>query len=469
MKHLLAYLTIVFCLGIACADFIRMPFPLSFLLAAFLFFAAILAHRAQKRFEIAVFPLIFFLGTLILTSSYLLPACHIVRLISKDKFAVCAVTGTVASEPVRKEKNVSFILKAEEVRYGRFGHNCCGEILVQARGKLGLAYADKVILTGRLYRLSDYTAYKLQGYRRYLRNQGIFSVMRAGNITICKSPKICVFRRSVLYLKARIEDIFQRHLKDASYGVMNAMVLGDKQAVPVFIYNLMVKTGTVHILVVSGFNVGIVAFLMVLFLKLIRIPRKARIIAAMPVLIAYCFLTGASTPVVRATIMAFSFMLADLLKRQANMYNGLSLAAICILVFNPRQLFDIGFQLSFASVFSIILLYPAVKSLLRLDSLRVKVLRFFAEGLIVSFSAWAGTMGLVAHYFKIFSPVTILANMIIAPLATLITLCGFSLISAGIIAPFFARYLSLASHVLVALLLNINSFLAKLPYAYFRL
>lgn len=88
---------------------------------------------------------------------------------------------------------------------------------------------------------------------------------------------------------------------------------------------------------------------------------------------------------------------------------------------------------------------------------------------MVSFSAWLGTMGLVAYYFKIFSPVTVLANIFIVPLASLITLCGFSLVIMDLILPVASIYFAYGSELIVALLLNINSLLIKLPGAHFSL
>ncbi len=219
----------------------------------------------------------------------------------------------------------------------------------------------------------------------------------------------------------------------------------------------------------SGFNVGIVSFIIILFLKLIRLPRKIRFAIAIPCLVIYCLMTGASTPVVRATVMAIVFMLGFLAKREPDIYNSLSVAWLFILVSNPTQLFDIGFQLSFSSVIAIVYLYPRIKSNLRIESFKIKYLRFLLEGCLVSFSAWLGTMGFIAYYFKIFSPVTVLANIFIVPLATLITLCGFSLIVMSLIflplAPFFAS----ASELLVISLIKINAFLLKLPAAYLYL
>jgi competence protein ComEC len=221
--------------------------------------------------------------------------------------------------------------------------------------------------------------------------------------------------------------------------------------------------------VVSGFNVGIVALIIALFLKLIRLPRRLRIYIGIICLLLYCLVTGASTPVMRATIMAIVFMLAYLVKREPDIYNSLAIAAALILTANPNQLFDVGFQLSFASVISIVYLYPKLKSLLRIESLKIKPLRSLLEACLVSFSAWLGTLGFIAYYFKIFSPVTVLANLLIVPQATLITLCGFSLIFAGLIFPAFAPAFASTSELAVIILLKINLLLLKLPTAYLRL
>jgi competence protein ComEC len=132
---------------------------------------------------------------------------------------------------------------------------------------------------------------------------------------------------------------------------------------------------------------------------------------------------------------------------------------------NPRQLFDLGFQLSFLSVISIVYLYPKIRSFLHIDSLKIKYLRFLIDGSLVSFSAWLGTMGPIAYYFKIFSPITVLANLCIVPLASLITLSGFSLVIVSLVCPALAKLFAYSSELFVFLLLHINALLIKIPGA----
>jgi competence protein ComEC len=278
-----------------------------------------------------------------------------------------------------------------------------------------------------------------------------------------------IFRRLAFWLKDKMENIIFKRVSPLAASVLDAMILGEKRNIPALIYNSMIKSGTVHILVVSGFNVGIVSFIIILFLKLIRLARPLRIYAAIPLLILYCLVTGASNPVVRATVMAIVFMFAYFVRREPDIYNSCAVAMIFILVLNPRQLSDIGFQLSFASVISIVYLYPKIKSLLRIELLKTKYLKFLCDGCLVSFSAWLGTMGFIAYYFKVFSPITVLANIFIVPLATLITLCGLCLIVIELICPVLAPFFAYTNELSVLLLLKINAFFIKLPAAYFYL
>ncbi len=141
----------------------------------------------------------------------------------------------------------------------------------------------------------------------------------------------------------------------------------------------------------------------------------------------------------------------------------MKLAAIFILANNPNQLFDIGFQLSFISVLSIIYIYPKFKSYLHVEALKIKYLRYFIDGLLVSLSAWLGTMGFIAYYFRIFSPLTVVANLFIVPLASLITLCGFSLIAVEFISPVLSPFIARTAELMVWTLLFINNLLLKIP------
>jgi competence protein ComEC len=473
MKRPLVILTVIFCLGIILADWIKLPLALIYGLAIISLVFSLLSFKQRLIFYLLLFSSVFLLGVFCLKNYQFLAPCHISKFIKYSYYGdnkSYTVKGVIVNTPELRQNKTILILKTQEIVFRNLKHNCCGNILVYLKGHRDLYYAEELILTGNLYHSFNNRAYKRKSYGNYLYNQGIRAIMNvrspAGVIKLNKG-KTRSFKGLAFWLKAKMEEIIFKHVSPIAASILDAMILGERKNIPAWVNNSMIKSGTVHILVVSGFNVGIVAFMVILFLKLIRIPRRIRFYIATPLLIIYCLATGASTPVVRATVMAIVFMFSYWVKREPDIYNSLSLACLFILAVNPRQLFDVGFQLSFASVISIVCLYPKLKSLLRVGSLKIRFIRFTLEGCLVSLSAWLGTMGLVAYYFKIFSPVTVLANMFIVPLATLITLCGFSLVIIGLIFPPFAPLFSSSSELVVTLLLAINTLLIKLPAAYF--
>ena len=472
MKRPLIAFAFTFSLGIFIASKIKISLlSLYSLLVIFLIFS-FLSFKKRLVFDIFVSCLVFTLGAALLTNSQTLPQCHISKFIFYKTEEPYIVKGFIDSKPILKNNKLSFIFRTQALQLGNLNHTCKGNILVYLKAKENLYYGEELILRGNIYRPFKGKDVRRQSYRDYLYNQDIWFIMnlktKADVVKLNKNRGL-ILKRFALWLNIKMEDIIFKHVSRLPASILDAMILGERRNIPAFINNSMIKSGTVHILLVSGFNVGIVAFITILFLKLLRFSRRVRFAIAIPSLVVYCLMTGASTPVVRATVMAVFFMFGFLVKREPDIYNSLSVAWLSILGLNPRQLFDIGFQLSFVSVISIVYLYPKIRAFLRIEILKIKYLRFIIDSCLVSFSAWLGTMGLIAYYFKIFSPITVLANIFIVPLATLITLCGFSLILISLIfsplAPFFAS----TSELVVLLLLKINNLLIKLPAAFFYL
>lgn len=469
MKRLFASSTVFYCLGIILVSLARVNFWFILTLGIITLAAACLNFRNNHKFVALIFLLSLFLGALNLKNYYILPKCHISNFVRYKDNAVYGLSGLVDNDPVIKNKHTFFVFRAQEVQVNSLKWPCCGKVLVKVDFPQDLNYADNLILQGVLRRPYGFSSGSCS-YRDYLSRQGIYLVMHIRNsLQIIPQlnkggSKLIIFS---LMLRTRMEQVISRYLPDLPAGILSAMVLGQRRAIPWLVNNAMVKSGTVHILVVSGFNVGIVAFIINLLLKIIRFRRKARIVLVAICLFVYCLATGATNPVIRATVMGLVFLLAYLLKRDPDMYNSLASAALFILIINPRQLFDIGFQLSFSSVLAIVYIYPKLKSFLRIDNCKIKILKFITEGCLVSFSAWLATIGIIAYNFRIIAPVTVLANILIVPLATLITLCGFTLVLCGLFCPFLAGFFGSTTSMLITLLLNINFAVIKIPFAYF--
>lgn len=465
MNRPLIVITFVLSSGIFAAS--KIMLPLSYLYMLSLLFLILAGFFINTRVYYLFFCLLIFsLGIILLKTQQFLPKQHIAKYYSGINNTIFTVTGSITTEPYTKNNRVIFTLKTLEIAYNEKKFTCTGKILVSSRTKKTLAYGDELTVTGKLRRPFVKTSFN------YLYNQNIYAIMNTKTenqllkSNINKGNKI---KKLAIHLKQGSMVIINKYLLPSQAAIMEAMILGEKTHIPVLISNFMMKTGTIHILVVSGFNVGIVSFLIILFLKLLRIPKRIRLVLTVFLLMLYCLMTGASTPVLRATIMADIFLISCLLKREPDISNSWAIAALIILSINPCQLFDIGFQLSFASVLAIIYLFPRIKSFLKLDKFRLKYLVIIIDGILVSFSVWLVILAIIAYHFRIISLITVLANLFIVPLATLITLSGFSLIIISLLLPVISPFIAASCGLFIGILLQINLVLAKLPWAYFSI
>lgn len=469
MNRPLVWLTASFYLGILVAAYLKIPFlifcQLSFLSLIF----SIVFIRENTKFSIFFLCAVFSLGATLLKNSQILPNCHIAKLIpykSESTFLV----GVIDSDPTYKDRSISFILTVEKLKINEMWVKACGKILVRSVRKNEFSYGDRLLLEGKLYRPLSFS--KGFNYRDYLRHQGVYLILSVKKDNIIKQLDKNVgnpLKSFAFRIRHKMRDVIVKNLSPFSAGILNAIILGERQNLSAHTRDVLVYSGTVHIIAISGLHLGIVAFIMLLTLKIIKIPRKPRYILTMLLLIIYSILTGANTPVIRATIMATMLLFSYLLEREVNIYNSLSLAALIILAVNPWQLFEISFQLSFLSVVSIVWLSPKIKSLFPEKLNKMPSIRFLISVFSVSFAAWLGLLPLIAYYFRILSPITILANMIIVPYMTIIVASGFILALIGMLFSPLAPIFAASCELFIIILFKINSLLIGIPGAYFKL
>lgn len=468
MNSFLTILTIFYCLGIIIAQFKLINFWLVILVGIVIYSAACKLKPKNNILLVVMLFLGILLGFLNFKNSYILPKNHINNFVFYKDKSFYSLSGFVDSQLELKDGHQVFVFRVQAAQANKLRWKSCGRVLVKMDLFQDLNYGDNLTLVGSLTRPYSFNS-AAGGYKEYLKRADIYLIMHIQDprqIIKQSGFKGSKFISSSFWLRSKMERVIRSNLLDLPASILSAMVLGQKRGVPWLVNDTMVKSGTVHILVVSGFNVSIVAFILNLLFKILRISRKTRIILIIICLLIYCAITGASNPVIRATVMGIVFLSAYLFKRDPDIYNSLAFSALFILMISPGQLFDIGFQLSFISVLAIVYLYPKLKALFHLEDWKNKIWRFMGEGFMVSLAAWLGTLWIIAINFRIIAPVTILANIFIVPLATIITLCGFTLVVSGLICPYLANLFSLPTTVLITLLLNINALVIKLPFAY---
>jgi competence protein ComEC len=471
----LTWIAVYLSAGIWIASIIRIPVLFSaWLTVLFLAISAALIKRAGASF-LALSAAFFFIGCMLLGVNQALPAGHI-RDFTPSHPEEVLLEGNVADDPsVTKtfygEPRTSFILEAHELRRGEIKASVSGKVKVSVIGnpKKKVSYGDAVALRGKLSKPRGPGNPGEFDYAKYLERHRIFSSLSANAKDmgfIDGAGKMNPLISYACKTRAKISGLISANFPDGDAGnFLIAILLGQRQGLSDGLNDDFMKTGTVHLLAISGLNVGLIAFLMLLVFGMLRIPRKAGYCAAIALLMFYAVLTGGTPSVARATVMSVAILAGLLIGRDASLWNSLGLAAIIILGFDPAALFDIGFQLSFLSVASLLYFVPLMQGLVP----KAKLRNYAVQGCMVSLAAWAGVAPLILAYFNIVTPVAIAANLIAVPLSFAITAAAVPFILFGFILPSVGSVFAASEWFLCEVLFRANGLLAKVPLGHFYL
>ena len=253
------------------------------------------------------------------------------------------------------------------------------------------------------------------------------------------------------------------YLKKYDFGkkelaVFQALILGQRRDISPDLYKDYAAAGAIHILAISGLHIGILLLLLNFLFKPMESLKHGRYIKPALIILllwAFAFLTGLSASVVRAVFM-FSFIAVGLqLKRKTSSLNSLFLSLFFLLVIDPYYLFQVGFQLSYLAVFSIIVFQPLIYQLFSPGN---KIIDYFWKLTSVSLAAQIGVIPLSIYYFHQFPGLFLVSNLVVLPFLGIILVFGIIVIflAAFEILPYILEYL------FSALLQMLNTFIEKI-------
>ncbi|HPR59845.1 MAG TPA: ComEC/Rec2 family competence protein [Prolixibacteraceae bacterium] len=209
-------------------------------------------------------------------------------------------------------------------------------------------------------------------------------------------------------------------INNDQFAVLSALTLGEKSYLDSHIRESFSASGAMHVLAVSGLHVGIIFVILNLLLKPIGKSQKARVsktILCIVLLWGYAFITGLSPSVMRASTMFSFIVIGENLKRTPNIYNTLLVSAFFLMLINPLIISEVGFQLSYAAVLSIVYFQPKIVSLFEFKN---RILKYLWELFAVSLAAQVGTFAISIYYFHQFPVYFWLSNFIVIPSAGII-------------------------------------------------
>ncbi|MBI4323082.1 MAG: ComEC/Rec2 family competence protein [Candidatus Omnitrophica bacterium] len=377
------------------------------------------------------------------------PADHIRHLAAAEP-APAAVHGVVVDDPTEAfspNKMVSevepeperqvCVVAVRHVRLDRQWRPAHGLIRARVREpRRRLAYGDEVLLEGRWSTVRPPGNPGQYDWRAALSRQQIHALLAVEpyhGVVRLQVDRGRWWFRAIYTLRHRLEVLIDTHFSDHHAGLLRSFLLGQRVALDEDLKWAFVASGTMHLVVISGFNVGLIAVGLEFGLRLLGLSRRPRLIGSAIALCGYCVLTGLQPPVMRATVMAWIVLGARWLDRVINWPNALAAAALAILWWNPGQVFDPGFQLSFGAVASLLALTARLQAFLE-PAVRLRpewLRRYVSVGIASTVAIWIGLWPVLAWYFHLVSPVSILANLILVPLVSLLVGLGTAVLLLG--------------------------------------
>jgi competence protein ComEC len=365
------------------------------------------------------------------------------------------VWGVVDEEPEPKDTFTHLRLSAMGIEVDGERWEVSGRLQVRVARFPAYSYGDKLKVVGELERpWSQEEGFESRHYYRdRLGRQGIFSAMDYPRVELVASGWGSPILRGLSSLRHGLSQALARALPEPQGSLAQGILLGLRGNIPSTLRTSFTRTGTAHLLAISGLHIAIVAALFLTF-GIWAFGRQRSIYILMPLLALwlYIILSGMRPPAIRAGIMGSIFLAAEYLGRQRSASTALVFAAAVMVGFHPHVLWDVGFQLSFLAMAGLIFLAPFFRNL----------------GMALAFSLGAvlATWPLIAHNFGIVSSVSFPATLLALPALPGIILTSALVAFLGLASTSIAQVAGWLAWPFLTYLMGVVKVFASLPGAY---
>lgn len=419
-----------------------------------------------------------------------------IRIVAGNEPTIATVHGTLLETPslrMRERGNEEFYRTLVQLNVAKISlkdsqQTATGKIIVTSKGALPFEfYAGRdVEITGVLTPPQTPIAPGLFDYRIYLERQGVYYQLKANSLSDCRIMDSNT--NNTPPLSDRFLNWAQQTLarglptEDEPLQLMWAMTLGWKTALTGEVNEPFMRSGTMHIFAISGLHIALIAAILVALMRIIRVPRAWCGVVVIPLIWFYTGATGWQSSAIRSTIMMTIIIGGWSLHRPSDLINSLAAAGFAILLWDPQQLFQAGFQLSFFVVLSIALFMPPLEKirdrLLAIDPLLAPEVipkwkrdlralsRVVLTSIVTSLAAWLGSLPLTAYYFHIFSPVTLLANLVVVPMSSITLMCNLGSLLCGDLLPWLTELFNHCGWAWMLAMIKVSRWCTELPGAF---
>jgi len=288
---------------------------------------------------------------------------------------------------------------------------------------------DKLKVSARLFPIRDFRNFKGSQLADLRKRQRVHAQAVAKSALLVErqpTPDRPSLPRLISSLRRACERRIQDHFSTTDRtalsrrgAILEALLLGERGRMDQTTISSLQRSGLYHLMAISGAHIGIISFLVLTILEVIRLRRRPSYVVLIVFLLFYASLVEGRASVLRATIMALIYLSGKLLWKQVRVLNTIAISAFVLLLFNPFSLFDPGFELTYAATLSIILFYPRVSKYVSRLPLKI------GELLALSLTAQLGILPLVAFFFNRVTFSSLFLNIPAVPLVGLIMGSGF--------------------------------------------
>jgi competence protein ComEC len=400
-----------------------------------------------------------------------LPAANESSLSFYNDNGTVQIHGMVAEEPDIENTYSSLTFSADEITVNGDTREVSGTALIRVPRYPAYHYGDVLQLNGELQTPSQSQDFD---YKSYLERQGIYSVAYYPEVEVLDQGQGVRPLQWIYALRERFSASLTRALPEPQGSLAQAILLGLRGNVPDSLYEAFSRTGTAHLLAISGLHMSIIiAIFLSLGITLFGRRRSIYIWVTLVLTWLYVLIAGMHPPVVRAAIMGSLFLIAEYLGRQRSAIIALAFAAAVMVGIQPGLLWSVSFQLSFLSMTGLVLLYPYLqtwgrkaiaavfKSRERLVSAGGTITDLFAASLAAVIAVWP----LIAYNFGVVSLVALPATFFSLPALPFIMVTGALVALVGFFAAFAAQILGWLAWLFLSYLVLVVQGFDALPHS----
>ena len=381
------------------------------------------------------------------------------------------LTGTIADEPQQRGFYRQIIIDSVQLREGDDETPLSGRLLVSTSDPRPFHYGDTVLIAGELESPPSDIGFD---YASYLARRGIFSTVWHPQIETLTDGGGHPVQACLLSLNSRLADALGSSLPEPEASLAQSLLLGRRGAMQDSVSDAFTRTGTAHLLAVSGLHLGILlAAVLALALALLGRQRYLYVWIAIACVWAYAALTGMRPPVVRAAIMATVFLLAELAGRQKHAPTALAFAAALMVAVEPQLLWHTSFQLSVLAMAGLVLLYQPLRAALTsgLASLATDYrkqlggLHLVLDILAATAAATLAVWPLTANTFGAVSVIGLPVSVLTLPVLPFAISSSAATAIAGLVSPVLAQPLAWVAWLFLTCIVNVVEAFATLSWA----